>query len=145
MKLTNHQKVQLFDGLGRRWSDTIPVRVIKRILRLYSASDIAKRVNKAVTQIAYHVKSAHVPGPSVKIGKRWFWNAVDARIIEDYLTGPRQYTARRSRFTEAEIANMRRLYSQGLSQWAVARKYDLTQSAVSRIVRGRKYNAKPTE
>lgn len=145
MKLNNSQKVKLFDALGRHWQGVIPVPVIKRILRLYSASDIARRVNKCQTQLNYHVRAAHVPGPSVRIGKRWLWTAADARVVEDYLTGPRRYTPRRSRYTEAEIADMRRRWAAGESQWDIARKYDATQSAVSRIVNGRKYNAKPTD
>lgn len=145
MKLTNSQKVKLFNALGPIWTGRIPVPVIKRILKLYSASDIAKRVNKCQTQINYHVRAAHVPGPSVKINKRWFWTATDARTVEDYLTGPRRYTPRRSRYTETEMADMRKLWKAGVSQWDIARKYDATQSAVSRIVNGRKYHSKPTE
>lgn len=143
MKLTDTQKIHLFNALGPVWTTIIPVPVIKRILKLYSASDVARRVNKCQTQINYHVRCGHVPGPSVKIGKRWFWTASDAREVEDYLTGPRRYSPRRSRYTEAEIAEMKRLWAAGESQWDIARKFDATQSAVSRIVNGRKYNSKP--
>lgn len=144
MKLTNHQKVQLFNALNDSWAATIPVPVVKRILRLSSASDIARRVNKAVTQIVYHVRAAHVPGPTVRLNKRWFWTATDARIVEEYLTGPKKYTPRRSRYSEEELADMRRLYRSGWTQWEIARKYNATQSMVSRIVNGRKYHAKAT-
>jgi hypothetical protein len=144
MKLTNSQKVKLFNALGTAWAEILPVPVIKRILRLSSASDLAKRTNKALTSITYHIKCGHVPGPSVKINKRWFWTAADARMVEDYLS-VRRYTPRRSRYTELEMAEMKRLWSLGVSQWDIARKFDATQSLVSRIVNGKKYNSKPVE
>jgi len=138
MKITDKQKVQLFNALKTDWTKTLPVPVIKRILRLFSATDVAKRTNKAMTSITYHIKMGHVPGPSIKINKRWFWTAADARIVEDYLS-LRRYTPRRGRYSVEEMAEMRAMWKAGVSQWDIARKYDSTQSAVSRIVNGKKY------
>jgi len=144
MKLTDAQKIQLFNALGTTWMETLPTPVMKRILRLYSATDLAKRTNKAFTSITYHIKMAHIPGPSVKLNKRWYWTAADARIVEDYLS-QRRYTPRRGRYSVEEIADMRRLYAAGMSQWDIARKYDSSQSLVSRVVNGKKYNSSPVE
>ena len=109
--------------------------------RLYSAADISRRTNKLPTSVNYHVQLGHVPGPSVKINKRWYWTAADTRELEDYMTGPRRYISRSS-YTANDIAEMREMSKAGVSQWDIARKYGATQSAVSRFVNGRKYNEK---
>ena len=141
MKISNQQKVQLFDALGTSWTQVLPVKTITKILRLYSAADISRRTNKLAPSINYHVQLGHVPGPSVKINKRWYWTAEDARELEDYLTGPRRYMSR-SRYTANDIADMKQMSKSGVSQWEIARKFGATQSAVSRYVNGRKYNSK---
>lgn len=141
MKLTDSQKVLLFDAFQRHsknWLRVIPAHLLKKILRVYSTADLARRCNKSFVTINYHVRLGHVPGPSVRLGKRWYWSAEDAAAVEEYLS-IRRYSPR-SRYTKEEQDEMRRLHAAGMSQWEVAKKFGATQSLVSRIVNRKKYN-----
>ena len=78
---------------------------------------------------------------SVRHGKRVFWSEARFKQCMRAWEGRRRYVPS-GKYTVEQIKEMKRLYSLRLSQWEVADKYGCTQSLVSRIVRGVKYNRK---
>jgi hypothetical protein len=137
MKLTNEQKLQLFDSLGDAWVDRISYVDVKRVLGLFSVYDAAKALRIAHNQVTYHINRGHIPALSVKIGQRWYWTREEYERAVRYCS-VRHYTPRAKIVEKSRQRQIRELYATGeYSQQVLAEMYMVSQTNISRIVNGK--------
>lgn len=135
LKLTDHQKLEIFDSLGNDWQSLINHEHIKKVLGLYSVYDLAKELKKHAAQIMYHVHQGHVPAPSVEIEKRKYWSKEEYQKAKDWCS-VRHYVKRERLLSVEKQKEVRKKYATGkYQQVELATMYNVSQANISRILR----------
>ncbi len=135
LKLTDKQKLEIFDSLGNAWQSVINHRQIKQVLGLYSVYDLAKELGKHPAQITYHVEQGYVPAPSIEIEKRNYWTKEEYQKAKDWCS-VRHYVKRERLLSKDKQNRIREMYATGkYQQMELAKMYGVSQSNISRILR----------
>lgn len=134
MKLTNEQKLALFDCLGSAWEGKFSHLEIKNVLGLYSCYDAAKRLGVPQNQISYHVAVGHIPPLTIKVGERLYWTKEKYEEAIKYCS-IRHYTPRKKIVDIERQQQVIRMYESGkFRQMDLAKMFGVSQTNISRIV-----------
>jgi Mor family transcriptional regulator len=135
LKLTDKQKLEIFDSLGNSWQSLINHEHIKKVMGLYSVYDLAKELKKHPAQITYHVEQGYVPAPSIEIEKRRYWTTEEYKLAKDWCS-VRHYVKREKLLSNEKQREVREKYATGkYQQIELAKMYNVSQSNISRILR----------
>lgn len=135
--LTEEDKVRLIDVMGATWFQHIPMKYVRRALRLWTQEEMAARVGTTAEMLRVRVERGQVPAPDVFIGQRRYWSDERARDL-DVAWEEGGFYKGRGRYSADDVQKMREYLALGWTQWKVAHHFNCSQSEVSRLTRGLK-------
>ncbi|MEO1991860.1 MAG: hypothetical protein ABGW78_08005 [Pirellulales bacterium] len=83
MELTDKQKIKLVDAVGMtRLLRHLPQQTFVHILDLHSYFDIEQKLGCSRSWITHRMRVGHIPEPSQKVMRRWYFTADEVAQIE---------------------------------------------------------------
>lgn len=144
MKLSDKDKVAIFNSLGADWSKLISGHYVKKALRLYGITDLAARLNSYPSKIKEYLDRGQIENGAVVLSKVQLWTEQQVRDIEIFWNNAGEYRpGKRSTITAKQQTEMRQLWEQGWRQADLGHKYGISQSCVSRWIHGMRIGSLP--
>lgn len=118
---------------SRFWR-AVPLKCVKRALGLKSVADVVRMLGAARPTFDKCVANGTIPGPGVEVGRTLLYTPeAVARIGQLWRTRKRE---RPSRWSQADVEDVRASWASGVPQRVIAKRYGVTQGTVSRLIRG---------
>ena len=83
MELTDKQKIRLVDAVGmKRLLRYLPQETFVQAIDLHSYLDVEKKLGCTRGWITHRMRVGHIPEPSQKVMRRWYFTAEEVAQIE---------------------------------------------------------------
>ena len=84
MQLTDKQKIRLVDAVGMtRLLRYLPQETFVHAIDLFSYCDVETKLGCTRGWITHRMRVGHIPEPSQKVMRRWYFTADEVQQIED--------------------------------------------------------------